>query len=132
MRFRRFAGRWILTFKGAPSFEGAVKQREELELEVSDGETLIEVLGRLGYRPVLRYEKDRELWQLEGVVVTLDRTPLGEFVELEGEVVLLEGMAERLGLDPAAAVRGSYLDLWQRHRELHPELELPKDMVFGS
>ena len=27
-------------------------------------------------------------------------------------------------------VRGSYISLWQEHREAHPELELPADMVF--
>jgi adenylate cyclase class 2 len=131
LRVRRFGGRWILTFKGTPRFEGAVKQREELELEVSDGETLIELLGRLGFDPAVRYEKEREVWRLSGVEVTLDHTPMGDFVELEGETADLAGVALRLGLDPGAAVRGNYLELWRQYRDQHPELELPPDMVFG-
>jgi len=131
LRVRRFGGRWTLTFKGTQSFQGPVKQREELEIGVSDGVTLIEIFARLGYRPARRYEKDRELWRLEGVEVALDHTPMGDFVELEGSAALLEATADRLGLDPATAVRGTYVDLWQRYRELHRELELPESMVFG-
>jgi hypothetical protein len=39
-------------------------------------------------------------------------------------------MVNLLGLDIAAAVRGSYVSLWQDYRASHPTLDLPFDMVF--
>jgi hypothetical protein len=55
---------------------------------------------------------------------------MGDFVELEGAVATLEEAAKTLDLDPARAVRGSYLSLWEQYREQHPELDLPVDMVL--
>jgi adenylate cyclase class 2 len=127
LRLRSFAGRWILTFKGAARYQGRIKQREELEVGIDSGEALDTILRRIGLRPLIRYEKDRELWRLSGVEVALDHTPMGDFVELEGTSEHLATVAEQIGLDPAAAVRGSYISLWTRYRQQH---QLPFDMTF--
>jgi len=128
LRLRGVGGRWVLTLKGPVSYRGRVKVREEHELEVGEGEILAEIFGRLGLAPLVRYEKERERWRLGEVEVALDRTAMGDFVELEGAVAALEGAARALDLDPAGAVRGSYVSLWEEHRARHPELELPVDM----
>src|SRR4051794_41092054 len=55
----RTAGRIAtLTYKGVPEL-GRVKSREEIELEIPDADTMTLIVGRLGYRPVFRYEKYR-------------------------------------------------------------------------
>ena len=131
LRLRRIGDRRRLTLKGPASFVGNIKSREELEIEVGEIETLAAIFARLGFRPVLRYEKDRETWQISGVTVTLDHTPMGDFVELEGPATRLSGVASELGLEVADAVRGSYPTLWREFRAHHPELELPEDMVFA-
>lgn len=130
LRLRKFGERWRLTFKGPPSFEGAVKHREELEFGLDDGAVLAHVLERLGLEPIRRYEKDREYWRFEGVEVTLDRTPMGSFVEIEGQSDLLESAARHLGLDVDRGVRGSYLALWEEFRRARSDRNLPQDMVF--
>lgn len=130
LRLRRVGGRWVLTLKGPVSYQGPVKVREEQELAVEEGEVLAVIFSRLGLEPLIRYEKRRERWRLGGVEVALDRTAMGDFVELEGEVALLVDAARALDLDPARAVRGSYLSLWERYRERHPELRLPVDMLL--
>ncbi|MCG6964412.1 MAG: class IV adenylate cyclase [Acidobacteria bacterium] len=132
LRLRYAGGSWLLTLKGPPIYRGAVKEREELETRVDDGEVVTAVLDRLGFRPSMRYEKERETWQLGEVEVALDHTPMGEFVEIEGPVEHLEDAAYRLGLDPERAVRLSYVGLWRSYREEHPELDLPIHMVFGA
>ncbi len=120
----------MLTLKGPPSYPGGVKTREELETVVEDGEAVAAILERLGFAPRVRYEKDREVWRFEGAEVALDHTPMGDFVEIEGAGDEIPELAGRLGLDPGAAVRGSYVTLWETHRAAHPELGLPVDMVF--
>lgn len=128
LRVRRAGGRHILTFKGPASYDGAVKQRREIEFEIPSSEQISVVLHALGYAPRMRYEKQRESWMVGEVRVELDHTPMGDFIELEGPTESLEGTAHRLGLDPARAVAQSYISLWQAYRRDHPELG--RDMVF--
>jgi len=130
LRVRRSGETSLLTFKGPASWDGAVKQRQEIELEISSSRTISELLHALGYAPWMRYEKKRESWILDGVRIELDHTPMGDFVELEGPSAELEEMARELGLDPGEAATGSYISLWQVYREEHPDLG--RDMVFDS
>jgi adenylate cyclase, class 2 len=132
LRLRRVDCGWVLTLKGPPVYRGAVKEREELETQVEDGKTVVAILERLGFRPVVRYEKERESWRLGEVDVALDHTPMGDFVEIEGRLEHLDAAARRLDLDPQRAVPDSYVALWNSYREEHPELELPIHMVFGA
>ena len=128
LRVRRVGDRSLLTFKGPARWDGAVKQRLEIELEVSSGEAIAELLHALGFAPWIRYEKRRESWILDDVRIELDRTPIGDFVELEGPVAKLEETARTLGLEPERAVAESYIGLWLAHRRRHPEAG--RDMVF--
>ncbi len=128
LRVRRWGAAWTVTFKGPATFGGGVKSRQELESGVGDGASVLALLAALGFTPVRRYQKRRETWRLGRVVVCLDETPLGCFVELEGDADAVLAGSVTLGLDPAEAARGSYLDLWLAHRALHPDA--PEDMVF--
>lgn len=132
LRLRAVADRYLVTFKGAASYRGSIKERDEIEMEVSDGESAAAILGRLGLRITMRYEKDREIWLVDDVTVTLDHTPMGDYVEVEGMPRELYGVARMLGLDPLTAVPGSYVSLWQQYRSARPELGLPADMVFPT
>jgi adenylate cyclase class 2 len=132
LRLRTIGERALLTLKGPVRFLGRIKQREEFELELSDALSMVAVLERLGYQEHMRYEKDRESWRVGAATVTLDHTPLGDFAEIEGPEDEIERVAVSIGLDPSAAVRGSYPSLWQDYRSRHPELELPADMVFSQ
>lgn len=129
-RLRTVGDRHVVTFKGPASYRGVIKERDEVEIEVSDGASAATIFERLGLQIVVRYEKDREEWLVGDVTVTLDHTPMGDFVEIEGVVRELHGVARRVGLDPLTAVHGSYVSLWQQHRRARPELGLPADMVF--
>ena len=61
-----------------------MKVREELETVVGDGEVLLRVFGELGLHVWFRYEKYREEFSHEDVIVAIDETPVGVFVEIEG------------------------------------------------
>ena len=128
LRLRRVGARSLLTFKGPAQMEGPIKRRTEIELEIASPENMTELLGELGFAPSVRYEKRRERWLVGDVEVDLDRTPMGDFVELEGPAEALEGVALELELDSSDAVEGTYLDLWREHRRARPGLG--PDMVF--
>jgi predicted adenylyl cyclase CyaB len=116
----------LLTFKGRAQFEGAVKVRDELELRVSDATEARTLLEALGYAVVRRYQKMREAWRLGAVTICLDHTPIGDFVEFEGERA--ETLAKRCGFRSQDAERRTYLGLYLDYLTDHPEA--PADMVF--
>jgi adenylate cyclase, class 2 len=128
LRVRRVRGRGILTFKGPAAFEGAVKRRDELEVEVGDADAIERILDRLGFRPKFRYAKRREEFRCVGCLVALDETPIGAFVEIEGDPAAIAVAAAVLGLRHADAERRSYAGLYRRAREKDPSL--PPDMLF--
>jgi adenylate cyclase class 2 len=128
LRLRRFGGRSILTLKGKASFAGGVKSRVEVETEVGSAEQTLAILSGLGFEPVRRYQKRRESFSLDRAIVALDETPMGAFVEIEGQAEQLPAVALALDLDPRAAAPGTYLDLWSAYRAAHPDA--PEDMVF--
>lgn len=130
VRLRRAAGRTILTYKGPVRFEGGAKVREEREVDVSDPGEAAAILAGLGLQPRFRYDKRREEWDCEGCVVALDTTPIGTFVEIEGDPPAIRKLMVRLGLDLTEAIPYSYAELYQRRRKEDPGL--PPDMVWTA
>src|ERR671918_2962874 len=100
LRVRVENGKSRLTFKG-PVQPSAMKLREEVETVVGDGEAVLRVLQELGLHVWFRYEKYREEFAHEDVIVAIDETPVGVFVEIEGSEHGITAMAEALGRTPA-------------------------------
>jgi adenylate cyclase class 2 len=128
LRVRVENGKSRLTFKG-PVQPSTMKLREEIETVVGDGEILLRVFEELGLHVWFRYEKYREEFAHEDVIVTIDETPVGVFVEIEGSETGIMSMAAALGRSPADYISDSYRALFLRHRD---ELGLVgPDMLFG-
>ena len=111
LRVRQEGDSAVLTFKG-PLQAATMKVREELETAVRDGTLLLRRLERLGLRMWFRYQKYREEFEHHGVVVTIDETPIGTFVELEGDEQGIIQIAHALGLAPEEYVVDSYRGLF--------------------
>lgn len=116
-----------LTFKGPPRFEDEVKVRVEHETGIHDADQIHGILESLGYEVSHRYQKKREEWQLGGVTVALDHTPIGDFVEFEGPGAT--AVARRCGFAAAESERRTYIELYESYRERNPEA--PPEMVFS-
>ncbi len=130
LRLRRAQGRGILTFKGAAKFTQGVKSREERETVVGEPGEMEAILERLGFRRKFRYEKRREEWRYSDCDVALDETPIGNFVEIEGDPAAIRRAVAALALDFASAIPYSYAGLYARRRKEDPAL--PEDMVFTA
>jgi len=117
--------------KGPVLSAGPHKSREELETSAADGNTLEQILGRLGFVPSFRYEKYRTTFQApaEPGLVALDETPIGVFLELEGPAYWIDDAAQRLGFAPRDYVIASYAALYRAFLKSHPG---PPDMLFGE
>jgi adenylate cyclase, class 2 len=116
LRIRVEGGKSRLTFKG-PVQPGIMKIREELETVVGDGAVLLRVLEELGLRVWFRYEKYREEFAHEDVIVAIDETPVGVFVELEGGEHGIAAMAQALGRTTDDYLVDSYRGLFLQHQQ---------------
>jgi adenylate cyclase class 2 len=120
LRVREAGPLGILTYKGAEAI-GKYKDREEMEVEVSDARRLSEILARLDFVPTFRYEKYRTEYRRPGEagVATLDETPIGVYLELEGAPAWIDRNARRLGFAESdystASYGGLYADYCRKH-----------------
>jgi adenylate cyclase, class 2 len=114
LRVRTESGTSLLTFKG-PMQPSAMKLRQELETVVGDGVLVVRVLEELGFRVWFRYQKYREEFSLGDVIIAVDETPVGTFVEIEGTEHGIAATADALGRRPSDYVLESYRTLFVRH-----------------
>lgn len=109
-----------LTVKG-PADAGPFKSREELEIRISEAETAADMLGLLGFVPVLRYQKRRESWHLGECRIELDEPPhIGLFIEIEGPTeAAIRAVQNKLGLKGSGHVKASYVRMLAEYCNQH-------------
>ena len=129
LRVRMENGKSRITYKG-PVQPSIMKVREELETVVGDGEVLLRVFCELGLHIWFRYEKYREEFSHEDVIVAIDETPVGVFIEVEGTEQGIADMTVALGRSSDDYIVDSYRSLFLQHRD---RLGLTgSDMVFDN
>ncbi len=118
LRLRCVGRRAIVTWKGPSQRASGLaryKVRQEHEWEISNAGALIGELARLDLRASFRYEKYRtefRLPRLKNLKVMLDRTPMGDFMELEGTRRQIDRAASLLGYGRGDYLTSSYAGLY--------------------
>jgi adenylate cyclase class 2 len=132
LRVRDWAGVCSLTLKQPGEASGRHKVKEEFEVEVSDCAVLGGILEGLGFVVAWRYEKYRTHFELAGAAgeIVLDETPIGDFLELEGEANWIDRTAIELGFSAQEYITDTYGALFEAYRASNPEVGA--DMVFPS
>jgi adenylate cyclase, class 2 len=122
LRLRQFGGKYLLTFKAPPSKSAPFKTREELETGIADGATFREILKRLGLVLSFRYQKYRSLFackestRSKNVVLGLDETPVGNYLEIEGAPDMIRVVADQLGYSREDYITQSYYEIYARNK----------------
>ncbi len=117
LRVRFVNGRGLITYKGIvrESARSPLKVREEIECETSDPDSLITLFERLGFHRSFRYQKYRTIYSLpldgEELEVVFDETPMGNFIEIEGDEMRVLRALESAGFTTADSIRESYPEL---------------------
>jgi adenylate cyclase class 2 len=115
LRVRNEGGKSLLTFKG-PIQPGVLKVREEHETVVADGDTLLHIFQELGLHIWFRSEKYREEFSAEDVIIAIDETPVGTYVEIEGGEEHIHQTAALLGKTTDDYITDSYRTLFVKFR----------------
>ena len=128
VRVRRVGDKAWLTWKGPQHGSGRIKRRRELETMLDDADAVEGILEALGLEEAFRYEKVRATYRTPGITLTIDETPIGAFIEIEGEPERIIELADRMRLDMSQAIKLSYPRLYELHRDAVPDA--PEFMVF--
>jgi adenylate cyclase, class 2 len=118
------AKRIVLTFKqpmarGVSEEGSRFKVREETETELTDSVALTKIFEGLGMRGWFSYEKYRTTWKLGAkekwatdLLIEVDETPVGTYVELEGPPEAIDRAAATLGFARKDYLLKNYLTLY--------------------
>ncbi len=131
LRLRQSGENAVITWKG-PGVPGPHKSRPELETSIGSLDIIERIFEQLGYTRAFRYEKFRtEYSDWEGTgVVTVDETPIGDFMEIEGPAKWIDTTAGQLGFSQKDYRLESYGKLYLNYCKENG-LE-PGNMVFES
>jgi adenylate cyclase, class 2 len=128
---RNLRERVTLTAKAPPTriHQHRYKIRAERELVIAkSSREWARALTALGFRPAFRYDKFRTTFRLPSLHLDLDETPVGTYLELEGDPKAIDRAARALGFPKQAYLRATYWDLYSadcRRRRIRP-----KNMLF--
>ena len=107
-----------LTFKSKPlESDNQFKKLEELEVEVSDFETMNRILQVLGFHCEQIYEKWRETLVLNQTQFCIDSMPYGDFLEIEGPEENIKDFASQLGLQWNQRIILNYIEIFDILKE---------------
>ena len=131
LRLRQLGDTAVLTWKGRGD-PGPYKSRPELETTPGSLDIMDKILQQLGFEPTFRYEKYRTEFSAENSpgVVTLDETPIGDFLELEGPGEWIDRTAKELNFSPQDYILESYGRLYLTDCERRGVQ--PAHMLFAS
>jgi adenylate cyclase, class 2 len=116
LRLRVYGERCLLTHKSR-GVARKHKTRIEHETAVASAEQMHAILTALGFRPTFRYEKFRAEWSDGSGEVVIDRTPIGDFAEIEGAPQWIDRIAKLLGLSEDDYMTASYAELFFQWKE---------------
>lgn len=107
-----------LTFKKRPAVrDGECKTYRELEVEVSDFETMAAILHQLGFAAVQRYDKRRQVFTWQTVELCIDTMPFGTFLEIEGDAAGIKNAAAVLSFPWEERILTNYLAIFDLLRK---------------
>jgi len=119
-----------MSYKKPKTREG-VKIEEEYEVEVSNFDEIEKILNEIGFEKVESYERIRDTFEKEGVKITIDSFPFGDYIEIEGDIHKIKQIAKSLGFDFSKNITKScddiYVELCQKEGK-----ELKDFIVFEN
>ncbi len=132
LRLRSSGKLCLLTVKRPMQPSALHKVLEEFEIETKDTASAAAILGALDYQVSWRYEKYRTQFTRLGVKgkILLDETPIGNYLELEGDPRWIDATAVHLGFGTDDYITASYRRLFVERAQ--GKKKARRDMVFPA
>jgi len=122
LRVRKARKNVYLAYKG-PKIDPETKTRKEVEVKVEEG--IFALLESLGFTPLKRVIKKRELYHWQGLKICVDEVEnLGSFLEIEGkderEKDKIFQLLNKLNISRSSLTRKSYLEVIMEKDKKNP------------
>lgn len=130
LRIRKYGNKYTVTLKEKVPGESRYKELSEVEMEVENPDTLKLMFQKIGFHVVYRYQKYRAEYKWRNLHIYCDKTPIGNFLELEGKKEEIDEAALQLEYNQENYINISYLAYhieYLKSRGLPPE-----DMLFKN
>ena len=112
--------------------EGDYFKRIEIESVIVNEKDIIDMMPYFGFPKKISWEKRRHSFlfnnQESEIIFYLDETPMGWYLEIEGEELKIEEVIKKLGLEKEKRITKAYLGLWEEYKK--EKGILSKDMMF--
>lgn len=107
-----------------------IHHQKELQLEIDDFETAVNLLKEIGCGIRMYQETKRELWKFEDVEVAIDEWPyLEPFIEIESDSEeRVKKLSQMLGMDYGEAVFGAVGKVYKMKYGMGPSIFEKEDM----
>ena len=147
LRLRQYAEKMTVTYKDQAVIQNSIKHREEIEFHIDSPEIFRSFLEKMGFFIQFRYQKYRQVFHCYAnqfnpsltptvmnsepariLKVMLDETPIGCYMELEGDEDLIHLAASHFGYSPKDYIAQSYADLY--NEECRKKGQSTGHMVF--
>ena len=93
------------------------KERQELEIEVSDISMAEKMMSELGFTKKWVMEKYRTEYELNKTILALDKLPFGNYLEIEGDKNQIEETIKILGLENEKRITSTYWHLFDEYKK---------------
>ncbi len=103
--------------------DGGIDDQKELQVEVSDFQTVVDILESAGLKGDYYQEKYREVWGLDGAEIVIDTCPeLKPYIEIEaGSEQAVRDVASKLGFSWTDAIFTSTLEIYMKEHNMSKE-----------
>jgi adenylate cyclase class 2 len=119
--------KYYITYKG-PKMDNISKTREEIEVQVSNGEHTQKIFEKLGFKSVKPISKIREIYKKDKIEISIDKVKdVGTYIEFEkiveseseksDAVDELLNLMKSLNISKDNLVKTSYLELRDKYEE---------------
>lgn len=122
LRLRKIGDYTILTYKEKLRNDDDIKHKMEYETVVADVAAMENIIGRLGYRLSVIYEKRRKIWHFNGVEVMIDELPFGLYMEIEGTIDQIAKSEKQLGIEDLEPETRGYPRLTAKYGKLNGDV----------
>ncbi|HLD37815.1 MAG: hypothetical protein A3G04_03965 [Candidatus Taylorbacteria bacterium RIFCSPLOWO2_12_FULL_44_9] len=126
-------GRTTLTVKVKLNEKTNFFKRREMETGIDAVEQVMAMMPFLGFTKKISWEKKRQSFLMrttDNIKLFLDETPMGWFLEIEGDEKNIEAAIAKLGLQESKRINKAYLGLWEEYKKINNIAK--EDMMFSE
>lgn len=118
-----------ITLKEKVNENDKLFERDEFEIEIDDVENAKIILEKIGLKPILKMQKYRLKWNLDGIRINIDELPFGLYMEIYGNENEIQNVMEKLDIENEEKIIGTYWDIYEQYKDKH---DFNENIIFSK